>query len=320
MQHLDHHEEGRISTASTEGVAELIEREYESLSPELQRAARWLKQHQAALALYSMRTSAKGAGVSPATMTRLAQRLGFEGFDELRALYAAHLAAGMPAAPVARPGRSVNDPLDDPVTVLNEHQRANVTTALALNSSANLCAAADLLLHARNVYFLGMRVCHGVAFHASYIHGLLASNGVLINDHGGTLADQITRLARDDVLVAISQSPYARQTVDSVQQAIERHATVIALTDSALSPIARRAQLVLLFESSTSSFFPSTVGAEALIEMLMSTLAARGGAATQRRLRQMHERLHNTRAYWERPALSRQDRSTTDTRSMETLP
>ena len=137
---------------------------------------------------------------------------------------------------------------------------------LNLNALEVLDEAAQLLLEARTVYFLGMRVCHGVAFHMHYVYGLLAANGVLITDIGGTMADQITRLGRDDVLLAISQSPYTRQTVDGVQLAQEQRATVVALTDSALSPIARRAQHVLLFETATSTFFQSVAGAEALAE------------------------------------------------------
>lgn len=286
-----------------QAVEQLIDQSFESLSPELQRAARWLRQHQAALALHSMRTSAREAGVSPATMTRLAQRLGFEGFEALRKPFARQLAGKMPVAALDRPAASRRDPSnrDDPATRLNLLQQANVASVMALNSPQQIEAAADSMLAARNVYFLGMRVCHAVAFHLHYVYGLLAANGMLINDLGGTMADQITRLGRDDVLVAISQSPYTRQTVEGVHLALDQHASVIALTDGALSPIARRAEHVLLFESTTSSFFQSISGAEALAELLVATLAARGGLATQRRLRHMQEHLRRTRAYWERP-------------------
>lgn len=288
-----------IAASTPQAIAELIDRSFESLSPELQRAARWLRQHQAALGLYSMRTSAKDAGVSPATMTRLAQRLGFDGFDSLREPFTRQL-AGSAAPALASAADRVGG--DEPAAQLNLHQQSNVASAFALNSTAGLCEAADTLLHARNVCFLGMRVCHGVAFHANYVYGLLSTNGTLIDDLGGTITDQITRLSRDDVLVAISQAPYTRLTVDAVQQALDCRATVIALTDSQLSPIARGAQHVLLYQTTMPSFFQSTTGADALIELLLSTLAVRGGVRTQRRLLQMQEHLRHTRAYWDRPA------------------
>lgn len=288
---------------------------FESLSPELQRAARWVQQHQTALGVYSMRSSAKEAKVSPATMTRLAQRLGFEGFEGLRTPFTQRLAAGLPVSALQRGGSKASRlrMLSDPAVQLNALQQGNVASVLGLNPADSLYDAADTLLQARNVYFLGMRVCHGVAFHLHYLHGMMATNGVLLSDVGGTLADQITRLRQDDVLVAVSQSPYSRATVEGMQLALAQKSTVIALTDSALSPIARQAQHVLLFESSAGSFFQSTTGAEALGELLLATVAVRGGAATQRRLRQMQEHLRRTRAYWERPASGPSTRSAAST-------
>jgi DNA-binding MurR/RpiR family transcriptional regulator len=47
----------------------------------------------------------------------------------------------------------------------------------------------------------------------------------------------------DDLLIATSFRPYAQQTADIVNDAVERQARVIAISDSRLSPIARRADL-----------------------------------------------------------------------------
>jgi len=41
------------------------------------------------VALLTTRAQAKRAGLTPATLTRLAQRLGFTGYDQVRRIYAA---------------------------------------------------------------------------------------------------------------------------------------------------------------------------------------------------------------------------------------
>ena len=46
------------------------------------------------VALLSMREQARQAGVQPATMTRLAQRLGLDGYDAIREIYAEALRGG----------------------------------------------------------------------------------------------------------------------------------------------------------------------------------------------------------------------------------
>src|SRR6266513_2886835 len=69
-------------------LAGLLKSEFEGLSPQLQEAARWMIDHPADVALLTTREQARRAGVAPATMTRLAQRIGLKGYDEVRKLYA----------------------------------------------------------------------------------------------------------------------------------------------------------------------------------------------------------------------------------------
>src|SRR5690554_2486261 len=64
---------------------------YEDLPAQLRAGAHWVIEHPNEVALLSMRDQAKRAGVPPTTMTRLAKRLGFEGYDDMRALYAEQL-------------------------------------------------------------------------------------------------------------------------------------------------------------------------------------------------------------------------------------
>src|SRR5258707_12348074 len=61
---------------------------FENLSPQLQEAARWVIDHPADVALLSLREQARRAGIAPATLTRLAQRLGLRGYDGARKVYA----------------------------------------------------------------------------------------------------------------------------------------------------------------------------------------------------------------------------------------
>src|SRR3569833_1945570 len=61
---------------------------FDGLSPQLREAARWVIDHPADVALLSTREQARRAGVTPATMTRLAQHFGLPGYDRVRQLHA----------------------------------------------------------------------------------------------------------------------------------------------------------------------------------------------------------------------------------------
>src|SRR5262245_25169594 len=69
-------------------LTERIVEAYEAMPGQLQTAARYVLDRPRDVALLSMREQARQAGVQPATMTRLAQRLGLAGYDRIRELYA----------------------------------------------------------------------------------------------------------------------------------------------------------------------------------------------------------------------------------------
>src|SRR5262245_4312410 len=69
-------------------LATRLRSDFDMLSSRFQDAARWMIDHPADVALLTTREQARGAGVSPATLTRLAQRFGLEGYDDVRKLYA----------------------------------------------------------------------------------------------------------------------------------------------------------------------------------------------------------------------------------------
>ena len=280
-------------------IEQLIDDHFDTLSPELQRAARWVRQHGTTLALHSMRSSARQAGVSPATMTRLARRLGLDGFETLRAPFVRRLAEGRPVLASTRPTARGERDLSATLAALNQTQHAHVATVLQANPLPALVDAADAMLASPAVYFLGLRVSHGVAFQMHYAYSLLSPNAFLLTHLGGTLSDQLLQVGPGCLLVAISQSPYARTTVDAVQTVRGQGAQVLALTDSPLSPIARDAEHRLLYSGTANTFFHTTSGALALIETLLTVVAERGGARVQAYLAMRQQRLLAERAYWE---------------------
>jgi DNA-binding MurR/RpiR family transcriptional regulator len=173
-----------------------------------------------------------------------------------------------------------------------------VRSVAALNSAAQIEAAAAAIAKARSVGFLGVRASFAVAYHFRYAYNLLARNGMLFDGLGGTVLDQVDALARGDVLVAISQAPYSAPTVQAVNAAARRGVRIVALTDSAVSPLARAAAHTLLFRAESVSFFHSLLAPMALVQLLLARLVAKGGKAVLRRAEEVEQRLATQGAYW----------------------
>ncbi len=287
----------------------------DGLSPELARAARWIEAHARDVALHSMRECARRALVTPATLSRLAPALGFSGFDAIKTLCQESFTAQGGYSGRAEVLQASARHSENWLALLNATQCANTSSVAGLNPVPPIEAAADAMLKAAHVHFLGLRASHGLALYLNYSYGLLASNGVLVQGLGGTLIDQIGELGRDDLLLVISFAPYTRQTVEAVAQALKQGVTLVVLTDSALSPIARSAAHALLFRAESSSYFHSMVGALALAEALLAAVAVRGGRKVLARLQSRQDRLDSSDAYWKKqtrkPAAARTSTSST---------
>jgi DNA-binding MurR/RpiR family transcriptional regulator len=285
---------------AAEAALERIKAEFDTLPRELQRAARWVADNPADVCVLSMREQARRADVVPPTLARLAQAVGFASYAQLRDDFRAHLRWGagdfsVRAESMQAGRRASSHHLDD----VGRLQASDVASLALLNPTALVQRVARLLLKSHATGFLGFRSCHSVALHAHYLYSMLTGRGVLLQDAYGTLHESVAALAPGSTLLAIGLSPYSRQTVDAVRRAEARGVTVLALTDSELSPLARGATERLLFEAASSSFFHSLVAAHALVERLMAEVALRGGKPVVRRLREREALLRETHAYWD---------------------
>ncbi len=280
-------------------LSHLLDSHFDRLSPQLQRAARWVQAHPAEMGLQSMRQSAQAAGVAPATMTRLSRALGLDNFEAMRrpSMLAFAESVGRSAK---RSSAADHDLAPAPVDHLAQAQVDNLNSVRTRNTAQQLQAAAQSILEARELLFLGLRASFGIAYHLHYTCDWLRVNTRLATDAGGAWADQVLALAPGDLLVVVSQAPYTRQVVQATEQARARGVHVLALTDGNLSPLARLAQQSLFFDAASPAFFHSMTGALGLAEALIACVAEQGGTAVVQRLAQRQQRLQEAHAYWEK--------------------
>jgi DNA-binding MurR/RpiR family transcriptional regulator len=282
------------------GLGRVLAARFPGLGPRLRQAARYLLDHPEDVALLSMRQAASAARVHPATMVRLARALGFAGYPAIRSLFVQRLrrrpsSYASKAVALQRRGGAGADHVVRQAAVA--HAR-NVHASFELNAPGRLRACAEALEAARTVYVIGLRSCFPLAFFFHYVYRLFRENAILLDGQAGTFPDGLRGMRSRDVLFAISLSPYSGDTVRAVDFARRRGATVVALTDSQLSPLARRTRLSLLFTAETPSFFHSVTAAMAMVETLLALLVARGGRETVRAIHESEAQLSAFAAYW----------------------
>ncbi|EEE06607.1 MurR/RpiR family transcriptional regulator [Burkholderia multivorans] len=277
-------------------LASRIRAQFSELSPQFQAGAAFLLDHPEEVAMSSMRKVAQRAQVQPASLVRLAQQFGFPGWNELRDLCVARVRTR--PEPLTQRARSLVRP-DAQASLAHDllaAQQQNLVATAAHNEHA-LADAAKLIRKASHVHVAGFRSCYPVAFGFVYGYRLFRPSVSLLNGVAGSLEMELRAIGKHSATVIVSFAPYSVEATRVAQAAKAQGSRVVAITDSAVSPIALHADAQLIFTHDSPSFFPSLVAAHAVAEALVAQLLALEGGGAIAQLERAEAELHAKGAY-----------------------
>ena len=262
-------------------LSQRVEDAFEGMSAQLKRAARYVLDHPDDVALLSMRQFATQADVHPSTMMRLVKELGLDGYAAFQEPHRHRLRTrpeenfSGDARSIQKRGSSSREVLLDD---LLDTERANLLDLQEKVGYSLLIECADQIRSARRVYVCGARSSYPAAFYFHYAYRMFNDNIRLLDGHGDTSADNLRGIGPDDVLLAISVSPYSRMTQSAVNYASSQGASVIAMTDSPVSPMVKehKAKAIVL-STKSPSLFRSVVPAMTAVQALLLLLLGEGG-------------------------------------------
>jgi len=277
-------------------LRENIVSQFSLLSPELQRAAEFSLQNANQLVVQSMRAFAAEAGVKPATLLRLAQRLGYNGWRELKSAFIDDLGLGNDTY-VSKAEKLIAKGTQPALyeEVFLAHQ-ANLAFTQAENQHA-MQQAVTLLDEAKQVYICGFRASFPIAWSLFYVYRLFNRQVSLIDGLASNIEVFTREINAEDCLLLTSFSPYSRESLDVLNAARQAGARIIAITDSPVSPLAQAADCTLLFSLSSPSFFSSIVSGMGVAECLLAMLVARHGREAVNKIESAERYLQRSGAY-----------------------
>jgi DNA-binding MurR/RpiR family transcriptional regulator len=273
---------------------------YPKLTPQLQRAARFMVEHPEEVGLNSMRRLARDADVKPATITRLTKILGFPEYDALREPFRQRLKTRAPdfaskLQDVQKLGESNEGSLFADVRA---QEISNIEHSLSDENYTIMDAAAQTMHNSRRVYVLGLRGAHAPAFLFHYSYQLFQDNSQLLDTSAGIFADQLRGIGPEDSLLVVSFPPYTQLTIDAVEYAAEAGAKIVAVTDSIVSPAASAAVHTIVTKNQSPSFYHSFTGALGVIQALITMLVTKAGGDAVKIVEEAEKQLSRISAYW----------------------
>jgi DNA-binding MurR/RpiR family transcriptional regulator len=281
-------------------IDKLIEEQYPTLPPMLQRAARYAIDNPKEMALNSMRTVAASAGLQASAMHRLARQLGFDGYESFRAVYRSWLAQGSGSfaeRATALQRRNRNDETESLVRDLLQADSRNLEQMIEPATLQSIKTARDVLAKARHIYVAGLRSLFPAAFYFNYACGMFLHNTTLLTGIGGIFADGLRHAGPDDALLVFSYDPYSRDALSAVKFARKQGVHIVSVTDSVLSPIASPAEALIIVANTTPSLFPSVVPALSIAQTLVALLIASGGETSLQEIEKSEAQLRQFAVY-----------------------
>ena len=231
--------------------------------------ARYITEHYDKAAFMTASKLGAKVGVSESTVVRFATELGYDGYPHLQKTLQEMIRNRLTT--VQRMEVS-NDRIGDKDvfdSVLSADMEGIRNTMDELDRDA-VRAAIDSITKARRIFILGVRSSTALASFLSFYFSLLFDNVQLVSSSAiGEIHEQIMRINQDDVFIGISFPRYSKRTLKAMKYSKDHGATVIALTDSQLSPLVRYADHVLIAKSNMASFVDSLVAPLSVINALI---------------------------------------------------
>ncbi|KAB1155632.1 MurR/RpiR family transcriptional regulator [Micromonospora sp. DT46] len=266
--------EGAV-VAPTERVLDLFQGV--RLTPTQRRIAHCLVQHAPAAAYLSAAEVAELAGVSQPSVTRFAVALGHDGYPALRRRLR-ELSAGAPG---------------DATGADNELQQAVRAEIGNLDRLAGQLADRDriaetgrLLAASRPLPVLGLRAAAPLAAYFAYFAAKVHPDVRVLDDGGSLLTDRLEQAAEAGAgaLLAFVLPRYPRETLDALREARAAGLTVVAITDSPVSPATEHADVVLPAAVGAQLVFDLHTAPMTLAMVLLQAICDATPTDTQRRL------------------------------------
>ena len=221
----------------------------ETMPKRLKQLAAFAMEHPEEVAFGTVAGIAEHAGVQPSTLVRFAKSLGYDGFSHLQQIFRDRLRERFPD--YRERLKVLRDLKGDHVhaaTLLEGFTNAAAISLEKMRGSVQpeeLSRAIETLAKADTIYLLGARRVFPIAAYCAYAFGKLGIRTILI-DHVGQLGpEQLGTATARDAVLAISFTPYAPVTADLAAAAARSNIPVVAITDSAFSPLVTSADVWL---------------------------------------------------------------------------
>lgn len=259
-----------------ENAHEIIQRLNQSgkkLSKSHRRIAECIVSHYDKAAFMTASRLGEYVGVSESTVVRFASALGYEGYPQLQKALQELIRHRLTASQRFEMTSDM-----DQTQVLSKVLKADMQNIRSTIDELDVQVfenVVERILNANDIYVLGLRASAPLAQFLTHYLKFVFKNVHLVTSGISDVFEQLSRIDEGDLLIGISFPRYSARTLEAMQFARSRNATLVAITDGPLSPLHSAADLCLTAKSEMASFVDSLAAPLSVINALIVALGQR---------------------------------------------
>lgn len=245
-----------------------IQQKFPRLSKGQKLIAEFILKHYDKAAFMTAAKLGISVGVSESTVVRFANELEFEGYPELqKALQELVKTRLTTVQRIELSGDFIGE--DDTLKGVLKADIDNIRATLEKINEKSFNEVVSRIISAKRIYIMGLRSSTTLAEFLGFYLNFILDNVRVVKYGVSDIFEQLLRLDKDDLIIGIGFPRYSSNTVEALRYAKSTGATVVALTDSLLSPLATEADYTLLSQSNMASFVDSLVAPLSVINALI---------------------------------------------------
>ena len=271
-----------------------------SYSPQMRTAAKYIIDQQADFGLDSIRVTARKASLSTYTFVNIAKRLNFSGFEDLRKPFRYALVASPSSLQKTEWLDDIrkDDELGNVYSDAAQNALSIVRRSLERQSVKQLDEIVEMLISANKVYLTAVRSSYSIAYYLHYVGRMALPSLQLITRHMNSAIDDLNDANPGDVLIAITITPYSRETVSACEYAKKKGVKLLIISDSEVVSHQFSSDHTLVASVLSTHNFGCFSGMMSVVELLVAMLMYRGGSEALERIKSYENIRIENNAYW----------------------
>jgi DNA-binding MurR/RpiR family transcriptional regulator len=265
-----------------------IEKNYIKLSKGQKRIADFILQNYDKVAFMTASTLGESTGVSESTVVRFADALGYDGYPKLQKGLQESIKTKLTTVQRFELSKDLDKDSSYTKKVMSADMD-NIRRTLDAVDEDIMSKIVEEIHDARKVYILGMRSSSVLANYLGFYLNFILKDVVVVPAGALDMFDYLVNITENDLLITISFPRYAKRTFDIVNFAKSQGATIIGITDSAMSPLVPLVKYSLFARYNMNTFIDSLVAPMSLLNALIQSISIK----EKDRVEQNFEKLEN---------------------------